>query len=135
MRRKDFLRQMNEINHFSWSYDEQRVQVAAKYDQKILEIHEQVKNYYGKELEKSEDLKTNACCSLVEPPQYIKDVLAKIHDEVMAKYYGCGLTIPDKLKGLKVLDLGCGSGRDVYIASQLVGESGSVIGLDMTDEQ
>jgi hypothetical protein len=37
-RRKDFLRQMNEINHFTWSYDEQRVQVAAKYDQKILEI-------------------------------------------------------------------------------------------------
>lgn len=37
-RRKDFLRQLNEINHFSWSYDEQRVQVAAKYDQKILQI-------------------------------------------------------------------------------------------------
>ncbi len=37
-RRKDFLKQMNEINHFSWSYDEQRVQVAARYDQKILEI-------------------------------------------------------------------------------------------------
>ena len=98
-------------------------------------IHESVKDYYGKELEKSEDLKTNACCTLVEPPKYIKDALSKIHDEVMSKYYGCGLTIPDKLKGLKVLDLGSGSGRDVYIASQLVGETGQVIGLDMTDEQ
>lgn len=98
-------------------------------------IHEAVKEYYGKELEKSEDLKTNACCTLEEPPKHIKAVLSKIHDEVMAKYYGCGLTIPDKLSGLKVLDLGCGSGRDVYIASELVGEGGKVIGLDMTEEQ
>ena len=30
----------------------------------------------------------------------------------MAKYYGCGLTIPTELGGLKVLDLGSGSGRD-----------------------
>jgi len=98
-------------------------------------IHEAVKEYYGKELTKSEDLKTNACCTLVEPPKYIKKALAKIHDEVMSKYYGCGLTIPDKLEGLKVLDLGCGSGRDVYLAAQLVGEHGKVIGLDMTEEQ
>src|SRR5690606_25122218 len=31
--------------------------------------------------------------------------------------------------------LGCGAGRDVYALSALVGESGSVIGVDMTDEQ
>ncbi len=99
------------------------------------DIHQSVKEYYGKELTKSEDLKTNACCTLTEPPQHIKDALAMIHDEVMAKYYGCGLTIPDQLEGLTVLDLGSGSGRDVYIASKLVGEQGSVIGIDMTDEQ
>ena len=98
-------------------------------------IHEAVKEYYGKELQQSEDLKTNACCTIEEPPKHIKAVLSKIHDEVMSKYYGCGLTIPDKLDGLKILDLGCGSGRDVYIASALVGEKGKVIGLDMTDEQ
>jgi len=40
-RRKDFLQQLNEINHFGHSYDEQRVQVAAEYDQKILEIEKQ----------------------------------------------------------------------------------------------
>jgi arsenite methyltransferase len=34
-----------------------------------------------------------------------------------------------------VLDLGCGTGRDVYILSQLVGETGSVTGVDMTAEQ
>lgn len=100
-----------------------------------MQKHEEIKDYYGKTLEKSEDLKTNACCTLVEPPQYIKDALSNIHDEVMAKYYGCGLTIPYQLEGLRVLDLGSGSGRDCYIASQLVGQDGEVIGVDMTDEQ
>ena len=35
----------------------------------------------------------------------------------------------------RVLDLGCGTGRDVYMASYLVGEKGLVIGVDMTEEQ
>merc|ERR1719498_848178 len=58
-----------------------------------------------------------------------------IHDEVVTKYYGCGLCLPDGLKGLSVLDLGCGAGRDVYIAAQLVGKEGRVVGVDMTQEQ
>ncbi len=97
--------------------------------------YEDVKEYYGKELSRSEDLKTNACCTLVPPPKYIQRILEDIHDEVHAKYYGCGLTIPFQLDGLKVLDLGSGSGRDCYIASSLVGQQGQVIGVDMTDEQ
>lgn len=101
----------------------------------MTSIHESVKEYYGKELQKSEDLKTNACCTLEEPPKHIKKALANIHDEVITKYYGCGLTIPSLLDGLTILDLGSGSGRDVYIASQLVGENGYVTGIDMTDEQ
>jgi len=42
--------------------------------------------------------------------------------------------IPEKLEGCAVLDLGSGSGRDCFVLSKLVGESGHVIGLDMTDE-
>jgi arsenite methyltransferase len=80
-------------------------------------------------------LKTNACCTLTPPPVYIRNALSQIHDEVLSKYYGCGLTIPSVLEGLTVLDLGSGSGRDCYILSQLVGESGRVVGVDMTDEQ
>jgi SAM-dependent methyltransferase len=34
-----------------------------------------------------------------------------------------------------VLDLGCGSGRDVFLLAQLVGASGAVVGVDMTPEQ
>jgi ubiquinone/menaquinone biosynthesis C-methylase UbiE len=36
---------------------------------------------------------------------------------------------------MRVLDLGCGSGRDCYIAAALVGTNGQVIGIDMTDAQ
>ena len=61
--------------------------------------------------------------------------LSSIHDTVISKYYGCGLCIPPKLQGATVLDLGCGAGRDVYAISQLVGENGHVIGVDMTEEQ
>lgn len=98
-------------------------------------IQESVKDYYGKELKSSADLKTNACCTAITYPNEIKSIMSKIHDEVMSKYYGCGLTIPEQMKNLKVLDLGSGSGRDCYIASSLVGENGYVIGVDMTDEQ
>ena len=97
--------------------------------------HQEVKEYYGQELQGTEDLKTNACCVMEEPPEYIKQALTNIHDEVLSKYYGCGLAIPSKLEGLRVLDLGSGSGRDCYILSQLVGQEGEVIGVDMTDEQ
>ena len=96
---------------------------------------EQVKDYYGQTLEKSADLKTDACCTLDQPADYLKDIFAKIHDEVHSRYYGCGLVAPESLKGLRILDLGSGSGRDAYTLSALVGEQGSVVGVDMTDEQ
>lgn len=96
---------------------------------------DQVKDYYGKVLSHSDDLQTDACCTLEEPPEHIKIVLSQIHDEVMSRYYGCGLIAPESLKGLRILDLGSGSGRDVYALSALVGEDGYVVGVDMTDEQ
>jgi ubiquinone/menaquinone biosynthesis C-methylase UbiE len=69
------------------------------------------------------------------PPKYIQAVLNNVHEEVQNKYYGCGLTIPHELTSLKILDLGSGSGRDCYIAAQLVGQEGKVVGVDMTKEQ
>ncbi len=97
--------------------------------------HTEVQEYYGQTLERSADLKTNACCTLTAPPKHILEILKQVHEEVKEKYYGCGLTIPNELKGLKILDLGSGSGRDCYIASKLVGEEGQVTGIDMTEEQ
>ena len=100
-----------------------------------MKKHIEVQEYYGKTLSNSNDLQTNACCTPDNMPNYIKKGLSNIHDEVLVKYYGCGLTIPTKLTGLTILDLGSGSGRDCYLASQLVGEDGTIIGIDMTDEQ
>ncbi|MEH6469078.1 MAG: methyltransferase domain-containing protein [Porticoccus sp.] len=98
-------------------------------------MHETVKDYYGKELSGSDDLKTDACCTLENIPDHIKKIMAKIHPEVSSKYYGCGLVAPELLEGMRILDLGSGSGQDCYVLSALVGEQGEVVGVDMTDEQ
>lgn len=98
-------------------------------------MHEQVQDYYGKTLQGSQDLKTNACCTDDGMPEYLKPILSKIHDDVMMRYYGCGLIAPANLKGMRILDLGSGSGRDCFALSALVGENGSIVGIDMTDEQ
>jgi len=95
----------------------------------------QVKDYYGKVLSSQKDLKTSACCTDEALPQRHKDILSKIEDEILARFYGCGSPIPAAIEGCTVLDLGSGTGRDVYLASALVGEQGKVIGVDMTDEQ
>eukprot|EP01137_Pigoraptor_chileana_P007020 Opistho-2@52002 len=98
-------------------------------------VRETVQEYYGKILKTSDDLQSNACSAGVNVPKNIREIISGLHDEVVAKYYGCGLTIPHVLEGKRVLDLGSGSGRDCYILSRLVGESGSVVGVDMTQEQ
>lgn len=100
-----------------------------------MSISEQVKHYYGKVLKRSSDLQTDACCTPDAVPPHVREILANIHPEVQSRYYGCGLVAPEALEGCSVLDLGCGSGRDVYLLSALVGENGSVTGIDMTFEQ
>ena len=101
-------------------------------DPKILT---EVQHYYGATLSSSDDLKTSACCTSDEQPAYIRAILSEIEPEILARFYGCGSPIPEAMAGLTVLDLGCGTGRDVFLAARLVGEQGRVIGLDMTEEQ
>uniref|UniRef100_A0A665ST62 Arsenite methyltransferase n=1 Tax=Echeneis naucrates TaxID=173247 RepID=A0A665ST62_ECHNA len=93
-------------------------------------------DYYGKRLQKTSDLQSNACVAPAEPtPPFIRQALKKVHPEVTARYYGCGLVVPECLEGCRILDLGSGSGRDCYMLSQLVGEKGHVTGIDMTEGQ
>lgn len=99
------------------------------------ELAGSVRDYYGKTLQSSADLKTSACCSAGAMPAHLREVLAKLHPEVKDRFYGCGSPIPSALDGVTVLDLGCGSGRDAYLLSALVGERGRVIGVDMTAQQ
>lgn len=103
-------------------------------DDALFVDHSSVSKYYGETLKNSDDLQTNACCTAATPKR-IQALINNIHPDVVSKYYGCGLCIPDELEGRTMLDLGCGAGRDVYIASQVVGASGKVIGVDMTKEQ
>ncbi|GMI41290.1 hypothetical protein TrCOL_g7657 [Triparma columacea] len=94
-----------------------------------------VQDYYGKVLQNSDSLATNACTTAGRPPPIIRELIKNVSPEVISKYYGCGICIPDCLEGRKVVDLGSGSGRDVFIISQLVGGKGKVVGVDMTKEQ
>ncbi|XP_028254053.1 arsenite methyltransferase [Parambassis ranga] len=99
-------------------------------------IHVDVKDYYGKVLKKTSDLKSNACVAPAQPvPAFIRQALKNVHPEVTNRYYGCGLVVPECLDGCRILDLGSGSGRDCYMLSQLVGENGHVTGIDMTEDQ
>ena len=50
---------------------------------------EVVRDYYGNVLQTSADLKTDACCTADGMPQFLKQALANVHEEVLAKYYGC----------------------------------------------
>ena len=97
--------------------------------------HDQVREYYGQTLQTSDDLKTSACCSDEAVPEHHKPILSLLPDEVLTKFYGCGSPIPPALDGCTVLDLGCGTGRDAFVAAALAGPEGRVIGVDMTAEQ
>ena len=102
----------------------------------LTTIHDEVREYYGRTLSNNDDLHTDAPhCEAVPPPRYVTEVMPLIADEIIARFYGCGSPIPPALEGCTVLDLGSGSGRDVYVLSKLVGETGHVIGVDMTPEQ
>jgi SAM-dependent methyltransferase len=70
------------------------------------------------------------CCPVDYDPQYLK-VIPKA---VLERDYGCGDPSRYVREGDTVLDLGSGAGKICFIASQIVGPKGSVIGVDMNDE-
>ena len=99
-------------------------------------MEQAVQEYYGEILKTQDDLQTNCCkCSNENLPEIHKRFLSQIHEEITTKFYGCGSPIPFNIKGCTVLDLGCGTGRDVYLVSALVGPNGKAIGVDMTVQQ
>lgn len=98
-------------------------------------MKKKIQYYYGQALSSHEDLRTSVCCCEDSMPEYIKKIRSKVHPDVLKRFYGCGAPFPFELKGKTVLDLGCGSGADVFVLSGLVGQEGKVIGVDMTKEQ
>ena len=75
--------------------------------------------------------------SLAEHLGYPGQLLDAIPAEALASFAGVGhhLDLAALQRGEAVLDLGSGSGTDVFCAAVLVGESGRVVGVDITDEQ
>jgi len=70
------------------------------------------------------------CCPVDYDGQYLKI----IPEEVIERDYGCGDPSRSLREGETVLDLGSGTGKVCFIAAQIVGPKGKVIGVDMTDE-
>ena len=70
------------------------------------------------------------CC----PVAYNQELLAILPQEIIEKDYGCGDPSLYVRQGDTVLDLGSGGGKICYMAAQLVGARGSVIGIDMNDD-
>jgi arsenite methyltransferase len=70
------------------------------------------------------------CC----PVSYDRKLLAVLPDELIERDYGCGDPSRFVREGETVLDLGSGGGKICYIASQIVGPRGRVIGIDMNED-
>ena len=92
------------------------------------EITQQVMDRYARAAQTGEQM----CC----PTSYnMSELKTFIPEEVLRISYGCGTPAGLKtvLRGETVLDIGSGGGIDCFEASRLVGPSGHVIGIDMTD--
>ena len=70
------------------------------------------------------------CC----PVSYRPELLQVIPDEIIQRDYGCGDPSQYLRSGETVLDLGSGGGKLCYIAAQVVGPEGKVIGVDCNSE-
>lgn len=104
-------------------------------------VRESVAKDYSRAVEKSSS--ADGCCCKSPAPKgvvaklagYSDEELAALPQEAIVNSFGCGnpLAFLEVKQGEVVLDLGCGAGIDLILAARRVGESGRVIGVDMTD--
>ncbi len=80
--------------------------------------------------EGAQERQESLCC----PVDYQQHLLDMLPEEIIEKDYGCGDPSRYVREGDVVLDLGSGSGKICYMAAQLVGKKGKVIGVDMNDD-
>lgn len=76
------------------------------------------------------DRSPELCCPVTYDPKHLEI----IPGEILERDYGCGDPTRYVQPGETVLDLGSGGGKACYIAAQVVGAKGQVIGVDMNDE-
>ncbi|KAK9834412.1 hypothetical protein WJX74_001291 [Apatococcus lobatus] len=94
-----------------------------------------VHKFYGESRKGFKDFKTTACAPSGRPHPKVEETLQLVPEPVLVRSCGCGFPFPVGIDGLKILDLGCGCGRDAYLACALVGPQGFVTGIDLLPEQ
>lgn len=92
-----------------------------------INVEEAVRSRYSEAARKQE---AALCCPVEYDTQYLKI----IPQEIIDRDYGCGDPSQFVEPGDTVLDLGSGGGKICYIAAQVVGETGRVIGVDCNDD-
>lgn len=105
------------------------------------ELKQIVKEKYG-QIAKANNVSGCSCgCGPTENAvdfSIMKDDYSNVHGYVKEADLNLGCGLPTEYAGIKVgdtvVDLGSGAGNDVFIARSIVGESGKVIGIDMTEE-
>ena len=102
-------------------------------------IHDVVREHYAERARKTDSCcapdSASACCDS-KNVLYPEELLTTIPDDVANFSLGCGdpITLAALQPGQTVLDLGSGGGLDCFLAAKKVGETGYVIGVDMTPE-
>ena len=104
------------------------------------QIHDAVREHYAERIKSNVSCcgpsnGSSSCCS-TDSNLYPGDLLATLPEGESAVSYGCGdpITLASLQPGQIVLDLGSGAGVDCFFAAKKVGETGRVIGVDMTPE-
>ena len=69
-----------------------------------------------------------------DAPRRLARILEDLPAEVVERFSGCGSPIPEAIGGRRLLDLGCGTGRDAFLCANLAGPGGFVMGLDREPE-
>ena len=102
-------------------------------------IHDVVREHYAERARESDSCcapdSASACCDS-KNVLYPEELLTVLPDDVANFSLGCGdpITLAALQSGQTVLDLGSGGGLDCFLEAKKVGETGYVIGVDMTPE-
>lgn len=99
-------------------------------------IHEVVREHYAERIKNNASCCVTSDCCSSDSSLYPTDLLATLPEGESTVSYGCGdpITLASLELGQTVLDLGSGAGLDCFFAAKKVGETGHVIGVDMTPE-
>ncbi len=100
-------------------------------------IHDSVREHYAAQATASSCCGPEACCdSSSSSKLYPAELLQELPSDVTSFSLGCGdpITLAELKPGQTVLDLGSGGGLDCLLAARKVGDTGHVIGVDMTPE-